>query len=139
MPWPVWSERFLFINAGGSWQGSTVPGGRRWVLRSISASPPASGGIDYIVSVTGGKLWEATIQAADASQLRDCRHVMYPGERVEGFMSVSGGALCISGFAFQTAAGLANEPPPQEDVPPPDWFLELGQQPATEPASRSSS
>lgn len=123
MAYPVYSERVLHHQAAGTWKWK-VPPHKRFLLREVVFVNLATQAayvfvrIGPIVAAIAANLAPNSTLAVHTSQ------VVYQGEDVELFISVTGYHTTVSGHLLDDPSNATGPPASASTLPaPPDWPL----------------
>jgi hypothetical protein len=109
MPWPVYTERFLHHQAGGTWSW-TCPPARRAILTNVSVLNTLTTAPMWVSLSIGGIYVTLIFPAANATIHQTLKGVLYQGETLNLTISQSGLHVTVSGYLMADASGHTGPP-----------------------------
>ena len=129
MPWPVYTERLLASTAPQTWIGTTVPVGRRAIIKSVVALNSSTTTSLKVHCVAANIYFGAFVfQEPYVSRSIDLLAVAYGGEEIRVFLEGQSGSALITGWLLEDPTGraLTDESPAQRpEWPPPPSTIDL--------------
>lgn len=104
MPWPVYTETFLYCTGNGVSSTWVVPQGKRAVITNLICCSPSAGGAGNF-KVHGRLVCFFSIQAANSTVNTPMKVVAYGGESIALFTAGSDMHVQVSGYLFENAGG----------------------------------
>jgi len=130
MPWPVYTERLLYVKATSGMHTYTVPEKKRAVVKSVIVVDGIQVTGHTEVKVHGALICMVLFPAPTRSVSLEMTVVAYERETITVFAGVPGIHVTVSGFLFddQVGAPPANKPaePSLPELPRPAPQLRAG-------------
>lgn len=128
MPWPVYSERFLYTAQENVWVGYTVPLGMRAVVKSVQAANLTSTQREILVYLQDRPVVEHLLQARSSFQSPPLALVAYGGELLKCVSDSTGMAIWVCGYLLDDTSGRTGPPGGNvlDEDPPPGWVAGTG-------------
>lgn len=115
MPWPTYTERFVYAKGPVGMYSYLVPIGMRAVVKHISMVNPFSEALPLMQVRVGGLVVESRyFQAAETSRQLAGTWVAYGGEAVEAYIGSPTCEVSVAGYLFADPAAPAAPPPPAQ-------------------------
>jgi hypothetical protein len=108
----LYSERFLTVDAAGSWVVYTVPAKTRAVIQSVACVVVGGTATQCSLFLGSSYLVNAVVQGNTTLVFTNLRTVAYPGESFGASVTLPGAHMLVSGYLFddgQSARAPATE------------------------------
>lgn len=114
MPWPAYSERILSSSGHVGWQFTTVPVGRRVVVKHVAVSKFNAVSTYLQVAIAAAAVWSRSLPGDLAGFQDAVMWVAYGGEQVGIYMDGINAGVALAGYVFDDLAGARAELDPVE-------------------------
>lgn len=127
MAWPVYSEVLLSKTSGALWTTALVPAGHRAVIKQITMAQWTTDACQVTVMAGGRYVLINDFPASISFEAFETMYVVYAGEDIRAYHTLSNVHLTVSGYLFSTGQAAADVPLidaiEEGEAPPPPWLV----------------
>lgn len=117
MPWPTYTERFVYAKGPVAMYSYIVPWGMRAVVKHVSmVNPFSEAGVLMQARVGGLAIESRYFLASETSRQLSGTWVAYGGEAVEAYIGSPTCEVAMAGFLFDDPTGRSAPPPPAQSA-----------------------